>query len=398
MSIELDNVDELEALLGELDGGTTPAPVTDADVVDAEIISDTAAEPAAAPKKRTPRKPLKPLPAEVAAEAAADADAALDDLSDLSALEGLEDAVTTPAPSVTATDDLDLAALEGLDEVEEPGVGAGGALADAGLLHPGAIVLDKAAMDKIKNPEATLAAAGLKVATVVEAPAELKEAVKADVAAEAAERADADADLAALVDEATAAPVAAASKPIVTAGVGVGVAHSSVGKASPTILDYVPTKPLKTFIDEVRLQEDLSFSTNNLSMAMTRQAALFAHYARLAAEATYQADRAKQQVELVEAELDQTIRDTLTTAGTKFTEAMVKSMIIKDGSYQAAQSRAFEAKAIAKMVGTAAESFDHRKDMLIQVGADSREEKKGQMRMKEHPGEAAVRGMQEQQS
>ncbi|MEG2989806.1 MAG: hypothetical protein RR818_00550 [Citrobacter sp.] len=158
-----------------------------------------------------------------------------------------------------------------------------------------------------------------------------------------------------------------------------------------------PTKvkagALKTFIDADQLQADLAFTTTNISLAMTRQAALFAHYSRLAADATYQSDRSKQQVELLEATLNQRFRDSLITAGTKFTEKSIDSMVIQDASYQEAQERAHEARAIAKMVETAADSFRHRKDMLIQVGADLRMEKQGELRMKEHPGEAAKRAM-----
>ncbi len=167
-----------------------------------------------------------------------------------------------------------------------------------------------------------------------------------------------------------------------------GSVRSSGGTVRPV---FNAKGDLNTFIDPDRLQEDLSFSTNNISTAMTRQAAMFAHYSNLSAQAAYQHDRAKQQVELLQATLDQRFRDDLTSSGTKFTEKVIESMIIKDASYQAAQTRSHEARAIAKMVDTAADSFRHRKDMLIQVGADLREEKKGNLTMKEHPGQVAIR-------
>lgn len=169
--------------------------------------------------------------------------------------------------------------------------------------------------------------------------------------------------------------------------------------ATPAPLKPVAVTPtrksgaLNTFIDADKLQEDLKFTENSISLAMTRQAALFAHYARLSADATYQSDRAKQQVELLEAQLNQRFRDSLVAAGTKFTEKSIDAMVISDSSYQAAQERAHEARAIAKMVESATESFRHRKDMLIQVGADLRMEKQGEMRMKEHPGQRAVGAM-----
>lgn len=156
---------------------------------------------------------------------------------------------------------------------------------------------------------------------------------------------------------------------------------------------FEPESNLKTFIDTDRLSEDLSFTQTNISLAMTRQASLFAHYSMLAHKAQFQADRADQQVDLVEAQLDQKYRDAFATAGTKVTENMIKSAIIKDSKYQAALIRKHESKAIAEMVKSAADSFRHRRDMLIQVGADLRAEAQGGVRTKEHPGASALEAM-----
>lgn len=177
-------------------------------------------------------------------------------------------------------------------------------------------------------------------------------------------------------------------------------------EAEPTPKPVVtaPTKPvavtptrkagaLNTFIDADQLQRDLHFTEATINDGMTRQAALFAHYARLSADATFQSDRAKQQVELLEAQLNQKFRDAMVASGTKFTEKSIDALVIQDSSYQAAQERAHEARAIASMVSSAADSFRHRKDMLIQVGADLRLEKQGELRMKEHPGQRAVEQM-----
>lgn len=165
-----------------------------------------------------------------------------------------------------------------------------------------------------------------------------------------------------------------------------------VAKPEP-VEKFEPESNLKTFIDTDRLSEDLSFTQTNISLAMTRQASLFAHYSMLAHKAQFQADRADQQVDLVEAQLDQKYRDAFATAGTKVTENMIKSAIIKDSKYQAALIRKHESKAIAEMVKSAADSFRHRRDMLIQVGADLRAEAQGGVRTKEHPGASALEAM-----
>lgn len=168
--------------------------------------------------------------------------------------------------------------------------------------------------------------------------------------------------------------------------------------ASAPAIATRPTKTvakaaLNTFIDADVLKKDLEFTDATIGLAMTRQAALFAHYSRLAADAQYQADRMKQQVELTEAILNQRFRDSLIASGTKPTEKTIDTMVIQDTGYQDALERMHEAKAIAKMVDTAADSFRHRKDMLQGRGADLRLEKQGELRMKEHPGEAAKRAI-----
>lgn len=158
---------------------------------------------------------------------------------------------------------------------------------------------------------------------------------------------------------------------------------------------FVPESDLKTFIDIDRLKADLDFTETNISLAMTRQASLFAHYSTLAHQAQFQADRADQQVDLIEAQLDQKYRDAFVTAGQKITENMIKAAIIKDDKYQKAMLRKNEAKAIAEMVKSAADSFRHRRDMLIQVGADLRQQAQGEVRTKEkeHPGHAALEAL-----
>lgn len=158
---------------------------------------------------------------------------------------------------------------------------------------------------------------------------------------------------------------------------------------------FVPESDLKTFIDIDRLKADLDFTETNISLAMTRQASLFAHYSTLAHQAQFQADRADQQVDLIEAQLDQKYRDAFVTAGQKVTENMIKAAIIKDDKYQKAMLRKNEAKAIAEMVKSAADSFRHRRDMLIQVGADLRQQAQGEVRTKEkeHPGHAALEAL-----
>lgn len=425
---EANDIDELEALLAglgddelnqleELDA-PKPKPVTDPDVSDAELIGseenweqlleDDEKQSAAAPAaKPTRKKRLKPLPEDKPKSTVTDEDA------ELAALAELDD-TPTPQPVVEKAPEVE---VEPEPEVGTPGTGASAAeivaeqVIDLLTVLPGqyglaededlSVIFDPILNRITENSKIHLiekalrkalvkhtgndpfAAAETTTAVVVEEKtvrAEPEPTPEPEVETKIGSPADdepSDAELEALL--AAVPEVAPAPKPTVTspsAPVGVTATKKTGG--------------LNTFIDPDQLQRDLHFTEVTISDGMTKQAALFAHYARLSADATYQSDRAKQQVELLEAQLNQKYRDSMVAAGTKFTEKAIDAMVIQDSGYQAAQERAHEAKAIASMVASAADSFRHRKDMLIQVGADLRLEKQGELRMKEHPGQRAV--------
>ena len=365
MTTNVDNIDDLEALLAGLDEDELNSLSIDDDVAEAELVEEIAPPVKAAPPKRK----LKPL------------------------------ADTKPAAPTTSEADLE-AELSGLDLDDEPPIAVTLKEGDDGLVmglaeEPSVSISSESEARIAALPEAAKQELVNKLNEIMEQPgnplptqadidAALESLTKAAVTEEPeVKQADDDLAIEALLAASTAAAPAEAEE------------LATPIKPKPTVRPtFSASGALKTFIDPDKLQDDLNFTTTNISLAMTRQAALLAHYGRLSADATYQSDRCKQQVELVYANLDQQLRDDLTTAGTKFTEKTLESMIIKDGSYQEAQTRAHEARAIAKMVETTVESFKHRKDMLIQVGADLRQEKAGSgLVVREHPGAAAVRSL-----
>lgn len=413
MTTEVDNVDDLEALLAGLE---------DDDLKDLEGLEDDK------PAKVEPVKPArKPRAAKPKVEVKPEAD---DDMTDLEGLEddpvvpddeavdltGMEDDLTAvAAPAAKPTRNVGPITEEAMSpsDLADKIIDLQTELVTAAVKHGG--MTEDEVIDRLTTVISTIdenskfadIAKQMRDAVIkpddepfeVEEPETIQvkatkneqghvvlglaDEVPAPTAVEGDDDAEMEALLAASVDESADMATATAAPE----GTAKAVAPKTI---RPT---FNPSGDLKTFIDPDRLQDDLNFSTNNISLAMTRQAALFAHYSNLSAQAAYQHDRAKQQVELLEANLDQKFRDSLSMAGTKFTETSLKSLITKDSSYQSAVTRAHEARAIAKMVDTAADSFRHRKDMLIQVGADLREEKKGNLVMKEHPGQVATRAM-----
>lgn len=358
MTNTVTDIDELEALLADLD-----PPKAEATLEESTVVEQAAEKPA------LPKPPSRAARDKAAAKAAETSEADLD-----AALEGLDDLDLDPTVVSTQTqtalppdEDLDFDPETGLDADLVDVVTERAATADSST----EVDLD-ALLAGMEDPTPEVATTDAVVGTINAEAFEIKPggvAIKGAAVETKSQAADE-------IDKALDARIA-------------------VLTPRPVSFIFKPTGPLETFIDADQLQRDLHFTESSITVGMTRQASLFAHYSTLAAQAKYQADRCKQQVELVYANLDQQLRDDLTTSGTKFTEKVIEAMIQKDSTYQSAQSRAFEAKAVASMVETAADSFRHRKDMLIQVGADLRQQRDGEMRMleKTHPGKAAMENL-----
>lgn len=398
MTTTVDDIDELEAMLAGLDEDELNASLAAASsqVLDDDGIDLPDDEPEPEVVKPAPKAPrtrkLKPLVTEETP--AADPVAVVEPVAPVTAVAESDDA----SLEELATKVIDLMTLIGTErpDLTEEDIQAAATPVLERIKSTSSYAKVEAAIrkriDAIPKPEPvadTATDAELEALVMDDEPEPTPEPVKTpEPVIETVVEPEADGD-----DAELAALLSAAPEVVVAPVIPTPTAVSGAAAAVATRPTKTKAGALRTFIDADQLQEDLAFTTTNISLAMTRQAALFAHYSRLAADATYQSDRSKQQVELLEATLNQRFRDGLIAAGTKFTEKSIDSMVIQDSSYQEAQERAHEARAIAKMVDTAADSFRHRKDMLIQVGADLRMEKQGELRMKEHPGEAAKRAM-----
>lgn len=148
-------------------------------------------------------------------------------------------------------------------------------------------------------------------------------------------------------------------------------------------------------IDENQLKADLSYSPQNLSEAMVKQASLFEHYASLASRASRQVDDLKLTLEVREAKVDRAIRDDAAAAGEKVTEASIAKRIDAHPEIVNAKKAINEAKQIEANAKAAAEAFRHRRDMLVQHGLLMREELKGDVSVRARA--EASRDVEEQQ-
>lgn len=133
------------------------------------------------------------------------------------------------------------------------------------------------------------------------------------------------------------------------------------------------------FIDPVKLKEDHNYTQATIQDAMMGQAAIFAHYGDLAAKASRQVDDFKLLAEITEAKVYRICRDELAAKGEKVTEAALEKMVAVTPAMIQIKKALNEAKQIEASAKTTCESFRHRKDMLVQQGAQNREEYKGEV-------------------
>lgn len=136
---------------------------------------------------------------------------------------------------------------------------------------------------------------------------------------------------------------------------------------------------VKMFIDTFQFKKDVSYSTADLSGAMADQASLFAHYGEQAARAARQVDDLELLLENAEAKVYRMLRDAAAKAGEKITEAMLEKSVSVHPRVVQFKRALNEAKQIEATAKIYVEAFRSRKDMLIQMGAQAREEYKGEV-------------------
>ncbi|MCY1204643.1 hypothetical protein D9M72_161750 [compost metagenome] len=133
---------------------------------------------------------------------------------------------------------------------------------------------------------------------------------------------------------------------------------------------------LDILIDAAQLKKDLDIDPTYLREECARQPGLFLMYANIAVRAKRQQDRYKTVVEMVEAKLDAQYRSTLQeeyegaiAADPKSrvkapTEAQVRSSIVNDARWKAAQGRLHDASYIARLADNAVSAMEQRKKSL----------------------------------
>jgi hypothetical protein len=138
---------------------------------------------------------------------------------------------------------------------------------------------------------------------------------------------------------------------------------------------------VRNYIDADKLKADIAYSLTNLSDAMQMQAPMIVHYSTLAAQAAKQVDDIKLLIEAAESKVYRKLRDEATEAKEKVTEAQLEKNVAASGIIVSLKKALNEAKQIEAIAKGAVEGFKHRKDMLVQEGASTRQEREGDLRM-----------------
>jgi len=138
---------------------------------------------------------------------------------------------------------------------------------------------------------------------------------------------------------------------------------------------------LQHYVDVNQFMRDTKVSEATLDSCMIEQNGLRAFYGAQAAQAEAQASRMKSKFEVIEAKLYDEHRKGLVASGEKVTEKMVENAVKVDSRWLRAKNLVIESESIAAINKSMVESLKDRRDMIIQLGADRRDEYKGQARV-----------------
>jgi hypothetical protein len=140
---------------------------------------------------------------------------------------------------------------------------------------------------------------------------------------------------------------------------------------------------LNFYVDVNQFNRDTKLTEATLDAAMMEQAGLRAYYGSQAANAEAQHARLKTRFDVLEAKLYDEHRKGLAASGEKTTEKMVENAVKLDPRWLKGKNAVIEAETIASINKSLVISLADRRDMMIQLGADRREEFKGATRILE---------------
>jgi hypothetical protein len=138
---------------------------------------------------------------------------------------------------------------------------------------------------------------------------------------------------------------------------------------------------LHKFIDADQVKKDIKIDHTDINGALQEHAGLYQHYAGIAVRCRSQADRMKQNLELWENILDREHRTRLKEENPKVTEVQVKAAVVTDMRWRSASQRMIDADEQYNYAKTIERSFEHRREMLLQLARNLAREQEGPLRV-----------------
>jgi hypothetical protein len=136
-----------------------------------------------------------------------------------------------------------------------------------------------------------------------------------------------------------------------------------------TIRILTPRGP-KTY----NVAEIFAIDENELSSEFANQAAVYAYFSSMMNYVEKQMSNMDLKLDQVSARLDEFYRQQLERNDKKYTEAVVKSLVVRDDEYKAAYEASHIAKYDYGVLKSLARALEQRADMLISLGSHLRHE------------------------
>ena len=142
-----------------------------------------------------------------------------------------------------------------------------------------------------------------------------------------------------------------------------------------TIIDEIEGTTLSLYNNKkIDLLEIFKIDEDNLSSAFMQQASLYAYFASLQAESELQLSKAQFALEQQQAMADEYYRAWMDKREKKYTEAVIKSLVVRDEEYAAAKDTVIQLEYEVNLLKALVKSLAQRADMLISFGAMTRQE------------------------
>jgi len=128
-----------------------------------------------------------------------------------------------------------------------------------------------------------------------------------------------------------------------------------------------------------KIQQDLEIDEPHLNDEILKQPGLYAYYAHQCSEKRKELDFLSLDLDVLKAEKDSYWRDMFTSQNEKFTETKLSTMISKDEKVIKLKKQIIEVDCEYKILRGVVIAFEQRKDCLVSISANRREELKNQV-------------------